>query len=60
GLSMMVPGPTWVDVQMVDVNGQRSVRVRRYGLSREQARAGGRAATSMASPRRWRAGRSTK
>ncbi|MDH4064492.1 MAG: hypothetical protein OEW19_08830, partial [Acidobacteriota bacterium] len=50
GLSMMVPGPTWVDVQMVDVNGRRSLRTRRYGMSREQIRAGGRAAASTASP----------
>ena len=43
GLSMMLVGPTWVDVQMAEVNGRRSVRVRRYGLSREQLRADGRA-----------------
>jgi hypothetical protein len=42
GLAMILPGPTWVDVQMSEVNGQRSVRVRRYGLSREQIRAGAR------------------
>ncbi len=50
GLSMILPGPTWVDVQMVEVNDRRSVRVRRYGMSREQARAGGRAVASMGSP----------
>ena len=33
-----MPGPTWVDVQMAEVRGNRSVRVRRYGLSREQRR----------------------
>jgi hypothetical protein len=38
GLSLMMSGPTWVDVQMVEVRGNRSVRVRRYGLSREQRR----------------------
>lgn len=38
GLSLMMSGPTWVDVQMVEVRGSRSVRVRRYGLSREQRR----------------------
>jgi hypothetical protein len=55
GLSMMVVGPTWVDVQMAEVNGQRSVRVRRYGLSREQLRADGRAArpTITATAARW-------
>jgi hypothetical protein len=40
GLSLLTPGPTWVDVQMVEVRGARSVRVRRYGLSREQRRLG--------------------
>jgi hypothetical protein len=39
GLSLVMPGPIWVDVQMVEVRGNRSVRVRRYGLSREQQRA---------------------
>jgi hypothetical protein len=38
GLSLMMSGPTWVDVQMVEVRGNRSVRTRRYGLSREQRR----------------------
>ncbi len=50
GLSMIVPGPTWVDVQMSEVRGQRSVRVRRYGLSREQIRTGGTRATNPLSP----------
>ena len=49
GMSFMMPGPAWEDVQMADVGGRRSVRVRRYGLSREQARAN-RAALSLASP----------
>lgn len=38
GVSFVMPGPTWVDVQMVEVKGNRSVRVRRYGLTREQSR----------------------
>jgi hypothetical protein len=50
GLSMIVPGPTWVDVQMSEVRGQRSVRVRRYGLSREQIRSGGARALNPQSP----------
>ena len=50
GLSMILPGPTWVDVQMSEVRGQRSVRVRRYGLSREQVRTGGKRAVDPASP----------
>jgi len=54
GLSMMLPGPTWVDVQMVEVNDRRSVRVRRYGLSREQLRASGRRAAPATGPlARW-------
>ncbi len=39
GLSMVLPGPTWVDVQMSEVRGQRSVRVRRYVRAPEQRRA---------------------
>lgn len=38
GLSLVMRGPTWIDVQMVEARGSRSVRVRRYGLSREQQR----------------------
>jgi hypothetical protein len=38
GLSLMMSGPTWLDVQMVEVRGTRSVRVRRYAVSREQRR----------------------
>ena len=38
GLSLLTPGPTWVDIQLVEVRASRSVRVRRYGLSREQRR----------------------
>ena len=47
---MIVPGPTWVDVQMSEVRGQRSVRVRRYGLSREQIRRVARGPLSPQSP----------
>jgi len=50
GLSMIIPGPTWVDVQMSEVNGQRSLRVRRYGLSREQFRTSGARAIDPQSP----------
>lgn len=56
GLSMILAGPTWVDVQMSEVRGQRSVRVRRYGLSREQIRSGGARALnpqSLAPLSRW-------
>jgi hypothetical protein len=30
GLSMMMAGPTWIDIQMVESQGQRNLRVRRY------------------------------
>jgi hypothetical protein len=54
GLSLVAPGPTWVDVQMVEVNGTRSVRVRRYGLSREQSRVARPAAAGSPAPMdRW-------
>jgi hypothetical protein len=55
GLSLVMPGPTWVDVQMVDVQGRQSVRVRRYGLSREQRRLAERSlpAGSPAAMSRW-------
>ncbi len=46
GLMMMVTGPTWVDIQSMEVNGQRGVRVRRYGLSRDQSFVNGRPAAS--------------
>lgn len=42
GLTMIVAGPTWVDVQLVEVGGQRNVRVRRYGMSRDQSGTAGR------------------
>jgi hypothetical protein len=29
-LTMMTPGPTWVDVQMIDVSGRKSIRVRKF------------------------------
>jgi hypothetical protein len=30
GLAMMVAGPTWIDIQMIDSGGQKNIRVRRY------------------------------
>lgn len=38
GLMLVAPGPTWVDVQLVEVRASRSLRVRRYVQSREQRR----------------------
>jgi hypothetical protein len=29
-LSMMMPGPTWVDVQMIDIAGRKNIRIRRF------------------------------
>lgn len=45
-LMMLVTGPTWVDVQSMEVSGRRSVRVRRYGLSRDQSFVNGRSASA--------------
>ncbi len=45
-LMMLVTGPTWVDVQSMEVSGNRSVRIRRYGLSRDQSFVNGRAASA--------------
>jgi hypothetical protein len=41
-LSLLVDGPTWLDIQMVDVGGRQSVRVRRYEPAADHAAAGGR------------------
>ena len=30
GLSMMIAGPTWIDIQMIEADGQKNIRVRRY------------------------------
>jgi uncharacterized membrane protein YgcG len=30
GLSMMIAGPTWIDIQMIESGSQRNLRVRRY------------------------------
>ena len=60
GLSLVMPGPIWVDVQMAEVRGNRSVRVRRYGLSREQQRVNRAPGTADGVGRCSNAGRSTK
>ncbi len=38
GLSVVTTGPTWIDIQLVEVRASRSLRVRRYVQSREQRR----------------------
>lgn len=40
-LSTLLAGPTWLDIQMVEVNGRQSVRVRRYQHAGDHAAAGG-------------------
>ncbi|MBI4266056.1 MAG: hypothetical protein HY657_16900 [Acidobacteria bacterium] len=45
GLSMIVAGTTWIDVQGIDIDGRENVRVRRY------RRAADRADTAAAPPR---------
>lgn len=37
GVSLMMPGPTWLDIQAVDVDGRAHVRVRRYGRAWDEA-----------------------
>ncbi len=30
GLTMMLPGPTWMDIQLIDIEGRRNIRVRKF------------------------------
>jgi hypothetical protein len=30
GLTMMLPGPTWMDIQLIDIEGRKNVRVRKF------------------------------
>jgi uncharacterized membrane protein YgcG len=39
GLKMLVSGPTWVDVQMIESQGRKSLRVRRYQRAADQTHA---------------------
>lgn len=39
GLSAMVAGPMWLDIQMIESEGRKSVRVRRYRRAANQAQA---------------------
>ncbi len=50
GLMMLVPGPTWVDVQLLSVANLRSIRVRRYALSSGEVRADSHAGLSFVVP----------
>jgi len=40
GLSMMMLGPLWIDVQMIESGGTKNIRVRRYYRAANQKRAG--------------------
>jgi hypothetical protein len=40
GLAMMLAGPTWLDIQMVESGGSKSLRVRRYQRTADQSRVG--------------------
>ena len=40
GLAMMVAGPTWLDIQTIESNGGKTLRVRRYHRAADQKRAG--------------------
>ena len=40
GMGMMIAGPTWIDIQTIESNGGKSLRVRRYHRASDQSRAG--------------------
>jgi hypothetical protein len=40
GLAMMLAGPTWIDIQLIESDGGKSLRVRRYHRARDQHNAG--------------------
>jgi hypothetical protein len=39
GLAMMIAGPRWIDIQLVESNGSKSLRVRRYHRAADQTHA---------------------
>lgn len=39
-LSMLTPGPIWVDIQVIDISGRKNIRIRRYEPVVSAARAG--------------------
>lgn len=41
GLAMMLAGPVWLDIQAIESNGGKTLRVRRYHRAADQKRAGG-------------------
>lgn len=40
GLAMMLAGPVWLDIQAIESNGGKTLRVRRYQRAADQTRAG--------------------
>jgi hypothetical protein len=46
GLATIVSGPRWLDIQVVESEGQKSMRVRRYRRAADQKRAGARPSPS--------------
>jgi hypothetical protein len=40
GLSMLSTGPNWIDIQLIESEGRKSLRVRRYQRARDQKHAG--------------------
>lgn len=40
GMAMMIAGPTWIDIQMIESQGQTSLRARRYRRAADQKPAG--------------------
>jgi hypothetical protein len=38
GLTMMMTGPTWVDIQLIDIEGRKNIRVRRFTRATPVAR----------------------
>jgi hypothetical protein len=39
-LSLMISGPTWIDIQLVETDGRKNLRVRRYRRAADQRHAG--------------------
>lgn len=41
GMAMMIAGPHWIDIQLIESEGRKSLRVRRYQRAADQKRVGG-------------------
>ena len=51
GLALMVAGPKWIDIQLIESEGRKSLRVRRYTPAADQKRAGPRPSDARAAGR---------